>query len=86
MCANLEVAGFDVEIAFIVPVATVFREWVLAGKAGLALFEIGMFLAILFVGLIVVWNKGDLEWLKQVPGARKVSPERANTAPIREAA
>ncbi len=75
---------FDVEIAFIVPVATVFREFVLAGKAGLALIEIGMFLGILFVGLIVVWNKGDLEWLKRVPGERTVTPE--SVPPLREAA
>ena len=55
---------FDVEIAFIYPVAAVYKEWVRNGHAFYALTEMGMFLAILFVGLVVVWTKGDLEWLK----------------------
>jgi len=58
---------FDVEIAFIYPVAAVFREWVLKGQGLFALAEIFVFLAILFVGLVYVWVKGDLEWLKRVP-------------------
>jgi NADH-quinone oxidoreductase subunit A len=58
---------FDVEIAFIYPVVAVFREWVLKGQGLFALAEIFVFLAILFVGLIYVWVKGDLEWLKRVP-------------------
>ncbi len=58
---------FDVEIAFIYPVAAVFREWVLKGHGLFALAEIFVFLAILFVGLVYVWVKGDLEWLKRVP-------------------
>ncbi len=58
---------FDVEIAFIYPVAAVFRDWVLKGQGLFALSEIFVFLAILFVGLVYVWVKGDLEWLKRVP-------------------
>lgn len=53
---------FDVEVAFLYPVATVFRDWVLSGRGGLALLEIGVFLAVLFTGLVVVWVRGDLEW------------------------
>ena len=60
---------FDVEIAFIYPVAAVFKDWVNNGQGLFALAEIGLFLAILFVGLVVVWTKGDLEWLKKVPAA-----------------
>jgi NADH-quinone oxidoreductase subunit A len=62
---------FDVEIAFIYPVAAVFKEWVNSGRGAFALAEIGIFLGILFVGLAYVWAKGDLEWLKRVraPGA-----------------
>jgi len=60
---------FDVEIAFIYPVAAVFKDWVNNGQGLFALAEIGLFLAILFVGLVVVWTKGDLEWLKKVPTA-----------------
>jgi NADH-quinone oxidoreductase subunit A len=58
---------FDVEIAFIYPVAAVFREWVLKGQGLFAFAEVFVFLAILFVGLVYVWVKGDLEWLKRVP-------------------
>jgi NADH-quinone oxidoreductase subunit A len=57
---------FDVEIAFIYPVAAVFKEWVNRGRGGFALAEIALFLIILFVGLAYVWAKGDLDWLKRV--------------------
>jgi NADH-quinone oxidoreductase subunit A len=62
---------FDVEVAFIYPVAAVFREWVLKGQGLFALLEIVAFLGILFVGLVYVWVKGDLEWLKRVPSAQR---------------
>ena len=58
---------FEVEIAFIVPVAVVFRAWVLKGQGLFALAEILIFLGILAVGLMYVWVKRDLEWLKRVP-------------------
>ena len=67
---------FDVEIAFIYPVATVYREWVAKGQAWFALAEITLFLAILFVGLVVVWVKGDLEWLKKVAPVKEMESER----------
>jgi NADH-quinone oxidoreductase subunit A len=60
---------FDVEVAFIYPVAAVFKEWVAKGQGLFALAEIVLFLGILFVGLVYVWAKGDLEWLKKVPAA-----------------
>lgn len=71
---------FDVEIAFIYPVAAVYKEWVTNGHALFALTEIGLFLGILFVGLVYVWVKGDLEWLKKVPAERAVEPERLRDA------
>ena len=58
---------FDVELAFIYPVVTVFRDWIARGQGGLALAEIVTFVGILAVGLIYVWVKGDLEWLKRLP-------------------
>jgi NADH-quinone oxidoreductase subunit A len=70
---------FDVEIAFIYPVTAVFRDWVLRGQGLFAFTEILMFLAILFVGLVYVWVKGDLEWLKRVPSAQR-SEERMRDA------
>jgi NADH-quinone oxidoreductase subunit A len=71
---------FDVEVAFIYPVAVVFRDWVERGQGLFALIEIAVFLGILFVGLVYVWLKRDLEWLKQVP---KVEPQPAS---LKEAA
>jgi len=62
---------FDVEIAFIYPVAVVFRDWVLKGQGLFAFLEVLVFLGILFVGLVYVWVKGDLEWLKRVPAAQR---------------
>ncbi len=58
---------FDVEVAFIYPVAAVFRHYVTSGQGMLAFTEIFVFLVILFVGLVYVWAKRDLEWLKRVP-------------------
>jgi NADH-quinone oxidoreductase subunit A len=60
---------FEVEVVFLVPVAVVFKQWVASGQGLFALVELGVFLLILVVGLIYVWAKGDLEWLKKVPVA-----------------
>ena len=57
---------FDVEVAFVYPVVVAFREYVLQGKALLVLTELFVFVGILFVGLIYVWAKQDLDWLKRV--------------------
>ena len=59
---------FDVEIAFIYPVATVFRRWVEQGSGLFALIEIALFVGILMIGLVYVWLKGDLEWIRAVNG------------------
>jgi NADH-quinone oxidoreductase subunit A len=59
---------FDVEIAFIYPVATVFKRWVEQGSGLFALVEIVTFVAILMVGFIYVWKKGDLEWIRSIKG------------------
>jgi NADH-quinone oxidoreductase subunit A len=58
---------FEVEVAFIYPVATVYLDWVRRGQRWFAFGEIIIFLSILFVGLIYVWIKRDLEWVKKVP-------------------
>jgi NADH-quinone oxidoreductase subunit A len=58
---------FEVEVAFIYPVAAVFLDWVRHGQRLFALAELLIFLLILFVGLAYVWVKHDLEWVKQVP-------------------
>jgi NADH-quinone oxidoreductase subunit A len=58
---------FEVEVAFVYPIATVYLDWVRNGARLAALSEILIFLLILFVGLAYVWVKHDLEWIKKVP-------------------
>jgi NADH-quinone oxidoreductase subunit A len=67
---------FDVELAFVYPVVTVFKDWVARGQGVLALAEIGLFIGILAVGLVYVWGKGDLEWLKRLPAEEPAERER----------
>jgi NADH-quinone oxidoreductase subunit A len=55
---------FEVEIAFMYPVAAVYRSFVEKGQGWLAFGEIFVFVAILAVGLGYVWAMGDLEWVK----------------------
>src|SRR5919107_5206335 len=55
---------FEVEIAFMYPVASVYRSFIEKGQGLLAFFEIFVFVAILAVGLAYVWAMGDLEWVK----------------------
>ncbi|MCC7541598.1 MAG: NADH-quinone oxidoreductase subunit A [Deltaproteobacteria bacterium] len=59
---------FDVEIAFIYPITTVFRRWIAQGWGWVALLEVVIFIAILLLGLVYVWAKGDLEWIRSVRG------------------
>jgi NADH-quinone oxidoreductase subunit A len=74
---------FDVEIAFIYPVVAVFKDWVARGQGAFALVEILVFVGILAMGLVYVWVKGDLEWLR-----REVRPSAAGAGadPTRKAA
>lgn len=57
---------FDVEIAFVFPVAVVFKRWLADGNGIIAFIEIFLFIAVLLVGLAYVWVRGDLDWLKRV--------------------
>ena len=61
---------FDVELAFMYPVMAVFKSWVTDGRGLFALAEILLFIGVLAVGLVYVWAKGDLEWIKRVPPER----------------
>jgi NADH-quinone oxidoreductase subunit A len=71
---------FDVEVAFIAPVTVVFRDWVERGAGLFAYGEITLFLLILFVGLVYVWAKGDLEWVKRVASAKEETPDMREAA------
>jgi len=53
---------FDVEVVFLFPWATVFKQ-----LGWFAFIEMVVFLAILFVGYAYVWRKGDLDWDKPAP-------------------
>jgi NADH-quinone oxidoreductase subunit A len=75
---------FAVEIAFLFPWALVLREsfdgvGAAAGKGiGLfALVEGGLFVAILFLGLVYVWVKGDLDWVLTYTGQTWKPKERS---------
>lgn len=57
---------FDIELAFIFPAVTVFRKWLQLDAGLFALIEIAVFVGILFLGLIYMWNRGDLEWVKEM--------------------
>jgi len=62
---------FDVEMVFIFPWATVFGSHeILAADTRWGLFsltEMFIFLGILIIGLVYVWVKGDLNWIKPSP-------------------
>src|SRR5215831_1038168 len=52
---------FDVELAFVYPVAAVFKDWVEQKQQGpFAFTALAVFLGILMLGLVYVWMKGDL--------------------------
>jgi len=71
---------FDVELAFIYPVAAVFRDWVAQGNGLFALAELVVFVGILAMGLAYVWVKGDLQWLTRVPRAATTPGNQAREA------
>ena len=50
---------FDVEVLFLFPWAVVYKD-----LGWLAFIEMAIFLLILIVGLVYVWKKGDLDWVK----------------------
>ena len=68
---------FDVEVAFIYPIVTVFRRWVNNGQGALALGELLVFVLVLVAGLTYVWRKGDLRWIKTVVPPSLQPPGRA---------
>jgi NADH-quinone oxidoreductase subunit A len=53
---------FDVEVVFLFPWATVYKD-----LGWFAFIEMLVFLAILLVGYAYVWRKGDLEWDRPAP-------------------
>jgi len=62
---------FDVEMVFIFPWATVFGSHEImkadASWGWFSLIEMFVFVGILILGLVYVWVKGDLDWIKARP-------------------
>ncbi|TCD47299.1 NADH-quinone oxidoreductase subunit A [Chlorobium sp. N1] len=58
---------FDVEVVFLFPWATVFRQ-----LGSFALFEALVFAGILVLGLVYAWVKGDLDWVRPTPSVPKM--------------
>lgn len=69
---------FDVEMVFIFPWSVVFGDRALiaadARWGWLAFAEMLAFVLILFLGLVYLWVKGDLEWIKPEPVKPSVDP------------
>ena len=59
---------FEVEVVFLFPWALVYKE-----MGMVAFLEMAVFLAILIVGYVYVWAKGDLDWDKPRPEVAVVS-------------
>jgi len=57
---------FDVEVIFIYPVAMVFREMIGRGAGPYVLGKLLVFVLILMAGLVYVWKKDDLRWVKTI--------------------
>jgi NADH-quinone oxidoreductase subunit A len=68
---------FDVELIFVFPWATVFgsRDLAMADArwGWFTLVEMGIFLGILLIGLLYVWKRGDISWIKPKHQTPKVS-------------
>ncbi len=64
---------FDVEVVAIFPVATLFKDAVANGTAGLIFAELFLFIGLLLAGLAYCWVRGDLEWVKGMatPGLKE---------------
>jgi NADH:ubiquinone oxidoreductase subunit 3 (subunit A) len=60
---------FDLEIAFLFPWASVYAD---PGLQGIVLIEGLVFIGILFLGLVYVWAKGDLDWIKAFSEGRAI--------------
>ncbi|MCB1161188.1 MAG: NADH-quinone oxidoreductase subunit A [Candidatus Krumholzibacteriia bacterium] len=65
---------FDVEIAFMFPVGKVMRSFVDSGQGWFVLVEVLLFILILFLGLVYLWRKGDLDWVKDLQVSRTDAP------------
>lgn len=69
---------FDVEVIFLYPWAVVFKQLYPVPRLGALVFwEMVVFLAILTLGLVYVWAKGDLDWVKSLAARGEAEQESA---------
>ena len=59
---------FEVELAFLFPWAVVYNELIQESGNLFAFLEVAVFVGILGIGLVYVWLKGDLDWVKATTG------------------
>ena len=71
---------FDVEIAFMFPVTMVMKGLTEAGMGWFVLAEVLIFILILFIGLVYLWRKGDLDWVKDLQLGRDEAIHLRETA------
>lgn len=81
---------FDVEVIFLFPWAVVFKQLFPHPQLGTLVFwEMVIFLTILTVGLVYVWGKGDLDWVKKLierePAAGELAAGEATAGELGEA-
>ena len=53
---------FDIEVVFMYPWATTFKEFLASGNGTLALFAMLLFIVTLLFGYIYILKKGALKW------------------------
>ncbi|MBC8042371.1 MAG: NADH-quinone oxidoreductase subunit A [Rhizobacter sp.] len=69
---------FDVEILFLFPWATIYKQ-----LGTFALVEALIFIGILLVGLAYAWVKGDLEWVRPNPNVPQLPTKKFEKMPAR---
>ncbi|GMV84123.1 MAG: hypothetical protein AMXMBFR7_53070 [Planctomycetota bacterium] len=80
---------FDVELALVFPIATIFKSLTAGGgtAALVAFAELFFFIGVLFLGLVYIWKKGDLGWVRsfRVPTEQGIrsweQPKQVGLAP-----
>ena len=70
---------FDVEVVFLFPWATVFKE-----MGHFAFYEMMLFVGILVLGLAYAWVRGDLEWVRPNPTIPTLEPKEIKARRQRE--
>ena len=82
---------FDVEMALIYPIAAIFKDVTSNPKnwsGALTIFsEVAFFIVVLFLGLVYIWAKGDLGWVRTYKkstdqGLRSWTLGKATQAPM----